>query len=293
LSTGQSMDFEETGTFHGRDITFLTTRSPLCDEQGAIWGVIGIATDITERKQLEINLAKQAAELEAINKELESFSYSVSHDLRAPLRAIDGFSRIILKKHAAQLDAEAVSKFDIIRSNTEKMGQLIDDLLSFSRLGKAELSRRMVDMNLLVREVLEELEAANPDRNITFKIDPLPQLMVDQHLMKQVWSNLLANAVKFTRNRDVALIEVGVRTEQNDNICFIRDNGAGFDMKYHDKMFGVFQRLHLTSEYEGTGVGLAIVQRIIHRHGGRIWAQGEVDKGATFYFSLDCPSEIV
>ena len=244
------------------------------------------AADLIERMRVIEALNKRSEQLEAANKELESFSYSVSHDLRAPLRAIDGYSRMILRKHADKLDDDARDKFNVIRDSTQKMGQLIDDLLAFSRLGRTELSTGTLDIEGLIREVWEELKAAIPDRRLTLKIAETPPCRGDRTLMKQVLVNILANAVKFTRGRAEALIEAGGENKKGETAYYIRDNGVGFDMQYHDKLFGVFQRLHDADEFEGTGVGLAICQRIIHRHGGRIWAEGEIDRGACFHFSL-------
>ncbi|MHB8139563.1 MAG: ATP-binding protein [Smithellaceae bacterium] len=242
--------------------------------------------EIHERKEVEKLIALRTKLLEVTNKELESFSYSVSHDLRAPLRAIDGYSRMILRDQRDHLNDDARRKFDLIRSNTQMMGKLIDDLLAFSRLGRLEINMTRLDMEGLVNDVWMELQIINPDRRIDFKIDKVPASKGDRTLIKQVYSNLLSNAVKYTKNKDKARIETGGYKEENENIYYVKDNGVGFDMDYYDKLFGVFQRLHGTDEYEGTGVGLAIVQRIIHRHGGRVWAEGQVEEGAAFYFTL-------
>lgn len=242
--------------------------------------------EITERKEAERLIDLRTKLLEVTNKELESFSYSVSHDLRAPLRAIDGYSRMILRDQRDKLDDDAKRKFDLIRINTQIMGKLIDDLLSFSRLGRLELNMSKLDMESLVNDIWMELQIINPDRKIDLKIINIPSGWGDRTLIKQVYSNLLSNAVKYTKFIDQAYVETGGYTEGNENIYYVKDNGVGFDMEYYDKLFGVFQRLHSADDYEGTGVGLAIVQRIIHRHGGRVWANGKVDKGATFYFTL-------
>jgi PAS domain S-box-containing protein len=231
-------------------------------------------------------LREQQEALQAANKELESFSYSVSHDLRTPLRAIDGYSRMILRKHADSFDDDSRTKFNVIRDNTRMMGQLIDDLLALSRLGKTPMSFAQINPVELIKEVWKELTAINPERRMTLKITSLPPCMGDQGLIKQVFANLLANAVKFTKTREEALIEVGGDVKGSESLYYIRDNGVGFDMEYHDKMFGVFQRLHSDEEFEGTGIGLALVQRIVNRHSGKIRAEGEVDKGATFYLTL-------
>ena len=221
-----------------------------------------------------------------INKELESFSYSVSHDLRAPLRAIDGFSSLLLKTLDGKLDKDERRRFNLILDSTKKMYHLIDDLLALSRIGRTEQILEKVDMNRLAESVWQQQLAANPDHKIDVKIGKLPSAIGDEGLLRQVFLNLLANAVKFTKKRKKAIIEIGSESNEKENIYYVKDNGTGFDMKYYDKLFGVFQRLHLESEYEGTGVGLAIVQRIIHRHGGRVWTEGKAGKGATFYFSL-------
>ena len=242
--------------------------------------------DITERRRAEEGLKEKTKQLEDANKELESFSYSVSHDLRAPLRAIDGYSRMILIKQGEQLDEETRQRLQIIKDNTEKMGRLIDDLLALSRFGSQAMTNKSLNMEELISEVWSELLAMHPDRKVTLKNGQMPVAWGDRSLMWQVYSNLLGNALKFTHGRECALIETGGFVQNGEIIYYVRDNGIGFDMKYHDTLFGVFQRLHSAAEFEGTGVGLAIVQRIINRHGGRIWAEGEVDKGATFYFTL-------
>ncbi len=244
---------------------------------------IGIALT---RKQAEEALKERTSQLEAINRELESFSYSVSHDLRAPLRAIYGYSRMILRKQGNKFDEETLSQLRSIRKNVEIMSHLIDDLLSFSCLGKQEISKVSLDMEGIIRDVWQNLLTINPDRSMTLRIAGIQPGMGDRSLMREVFSNLLGNAVKFTSNRDIALIDVESFVEDNETIYCIRDNGIGFDMKYHDNLFGVFQRLHSADKYEGTGIGLALVRRITNRHGGRVWAESEEDKGATFCFSL-------
>ena len=281
---------------------FTMEKRYLCKDGRIVWGhltagvvrdsadrplyYIGMIEDITEKKRMGMELQERTVELERVNKELESFSYSVSHDLRAPLRAIDGYSRMILKRQEDRFDDETRRQFNLIRDNTRTMGQLIDDILAFSRLGRQAIAASRIDMEALAQEIWNELRTINPDRAMDLNIDRLPHGMGDRALIKQVLSNLLSNAVKFTRGRDAAVIEIGGRVQENENMYHVRDNGTGFDMKYYEKLFGVFQRLHNDNEFEGTGVGLAIVQRIIHRHGGRVWAEGEPDRGATFYFTL-------
>jgi signal transduction histidine kinase len=242
---------------------------------------------LEERKRAEKELIKRTTQLEAANKELEAFSYSVSHDLRAPLRAIDGFSRVILEEYTGKLDDEGKRYLKIIRDNTQKMGQLIEDLLALSRLGRKQMDISEIDMAKLVKDVFDELKAtAAPERTIQLDIKTLPPAHGDQSMIRQVFVNLISNSIKFTRPKENAVIEVGGETKGSENIYYVKDNGVGFDMQYLNKLFGVFQRLHSAEEFEGTGVGLAIVQRIIHRHGGRVWAEGKVNEGATFYFTL-------
>ncbi len=237
-------------------------------------------------QELEQRVIERTAQLEAANKELEAFAYSVSHDLRAPLRVINNFSRILLEDYAPQLPPEARHHLHRVRDSAQQMGQLIDDLLSFSRLGRHTLKKQLVAPVELVYQALAELHEEQESRPVEISIADLPPCQADPALLKQVFLNLLANALKFTRHREAAIIEVDCGEEGDERIYFVKDNGVGFDMRYADKLFGVFQRLHSGEEYEGTGVGLAIVQRIIHRHGGRVWAEAEVGQGATFYFTL-------
>ncbi len=234
-------------------------------------------------EQLEERVGKRTAQLEAANSELEAFSYSVSHDLRAPLRAIDGFSRIVVEDYAPRLDAEGQRLLGVIRGSTLKMAELIDDLLAFSRVGRHSMTLSAVDMAALVAAVLEEQRLPGEGEACRIEVGALPACEGDLALLRQVGGNLI---VKFTAGRNRAAIEIGGRTDNGECVYWVRDNGAGFDMRYAHKLFGVFQRLHSDSEFEGTGVGLAIIKRIVSRHGGRVWAEGAVDRGATFYFSI-------
>lgn len=219
-------------------------------------------------------------------KELESFSYSVSHDLRTPLRAIDGFSKMLMEDYEDKLDDEGKRMLRIVRTNTERMGQLIDDILQFSRTGRQELTLSPVDMEHLVRTVFSELQPHYAGRDVRLQVGPLPPTLADSPLIRQVLINLLSNAIKFTQPRPVAIIEVSGTVEGEYSVFCVRDNGVGFDMQYVDKLFGVFERLHSNSEFEGTGIGLAIVRQVVIRHGGRVWAEGKLDEGAAIHFTL-------
>jgi PAS domain S-box-containing protein len=268
------------------------------DENKQIAGIVGAFMDITERKhaeeeisklnqELEDRVADRTAQLEAANKELEAFAYSVSHDLRAPLRHINGFLELLQKRNTNTLDAQSQHFMANISDSARRMSTLIDDLLSFSRMGRQEMSKTQVDLGQLIEDVIREFRPETEGRNIMWQIGSLPLVTGDRAMLRVVLVNLISNALKFTQSRSPAEIEVGWMPGHAKEITvFVRDNGAGFDMQYADKLFGVFQRLHRVDEFEGTGIGLANVQRIINRHGGRIWAQGEVDHGATFYFSL-------
>jgi len=244
------------------------------------------ARDVTEQKRAEEEIIRQKGELEATNKELEAFSYSVSHDLRAPLRHIDGFVKLIEKQAAEKLDERGRRYLGIIANSARDMGNLIDDLLVFSRMSRTELHRINVAPESLVDEVVDSLQGEIHGRRIDWKLGVLPQVEADPSMLRQVWANLIGNAVKYTRPREPAEIEIGCNADNGEFVFHIRDNGVGFDMQYAHKLFGVFQRLHRAEDFEGTGIGLANVQRIVHRHGGRVWADGKVDGGATFFFSL-------
>ncbi len=285
-------------TKDGREIPYYVSAVRM-ETDGKSYAV-GIGIDISERvkaeeevrrlnAELEQRVVERTAQLEAANKELEAFAYSVSHDLRAPLRAIAGFSHILMEDYLAQLPPEPARLLGIIETNTRQMGRLIDDLLAFSRLSRQPLRLQHVELERMAHEVVDELRAAEPPgRSIDVAIAPLPSCDGDPGLLRQVLMNLLSNAFKYTRLRERAIIEIGFRADDGGGpvVYHVSDNGTGFDMRYAPKLFGVFQRLHTAAEYEGTGVGLAIVQRIIHRHGGRIWAEAQEGKGATFYFSL-------
>jgi len=251
----------------------------------SLW-LLGLAGIFIGTRQLSRSTAERIRVQKEAHKELESFSYSVSHDLRAPLRAIQGFSRLLLEDQADKLDAEGRRCLHIITANTNKMAQLIDDLLAFSRLGRQVLKVSAVDMGALVKDVIGELHESAAGRNVQWKLDPLPQALADNSLLHQVWFNLLANALKFTAPKETAVIEVGCMRKGDQNVFYVKDNGVGFDMQYVHKLFGVFERLHTDKDFEGTGVGLALVKRIIERHGGEIWADGSTGAGATFYFTL-------
>lgn len=298
--SGQRVDFEnQITTVKGERMTLLVTFVPDAGSDGAVRGMFVVAMDITGLKRaedeirklnsdLEQRVANRTAELEAANKELEAFSYSVSHDLRAPLRTVDGFSQAVMEDYGDQLPAEGKRYLELVRNGAQRMGNLIDDLLTFSRLSRLPLSRQQVNMARLVDECFLELglEGLRKTRTIEVERGAFPLCDGDSTLLKQVWINLISNALKYTRKCEKARIEIGCREENGGKVFYIRDNGTGFDMQYAGKLFGVFQRLHRAEDYEGTGVGLAIVQRVVHRHGGRICAESKPGEGAAFYFTL-------
>jgi PAS domain S-box-containing protein len=279
--------------------------APILDDDGQYVGTFAMITDISERKRAEEEICRlnqdlerrviertaqyEAANksLEAANKELEAFSYSVSHDLRAPLRAIDGFAHILADEYGDKLDETALRHLHVIRRNVGRMADLIDDLLAFSRMSRAEMTLIPVNMESLVREAFEDVRSAVPERNIELRLGPMPPARGDRAMIRQVLVNLLSNAVKFTASRPIAVIEVeGGTVEDGQNAYRVKDNGVGFDMRFADKLFAVFERLHGAGEFEGTGIGLAIVKRVINRHGGKVWGEGKVDEGACMHFTL-------
>jgi two-component system sensor kinase len=285
--------FEDTDS--GKDFLKSQTRNTECEEYWLTkgntrrlvsWCCTALSHDLSGAGHLVVT-GRDITELRQRTEELEGFTYSVSHDMRAPVRAIDGFTRILIEEYSNSLDDEGRRLLEIVRQNTEKMGELIDGLLALSRLGREKVIFGDIDMNELAQTAFEEQKAAGAkQRNISFVVDTLPPAQGDKRLITQVFQNLLSNAIKFTRNVKVSRIEVGHQNSTGEDIYFVRDNGVGFDMDHAQKLFGTFQRLHGANEFEGSGIGLATVQRIIARHGGKVWADAKPNEGATFYFSL-------
>ncbi len=294
LRTGRWEGELKRTTAQGMTVVVVARYALRRDEQARAVAVLETSNDITERKRreqeiesLSLELAKRSTELESINKELEAFAYSVSHDLRAPLRHVAGFAELLQKNASSLLDEKSRRYMTTILESAKRMGALIDDLLAFSRIGRTETRETAVSLGDLVKEVLAEMQLETGGRSIAWRVGELPDLHGDRSMLKLALVNLISNAVKFTRTRPQAEIEIGCTEKKKDGVVvFVKDNGVGFDMKYANKLFGVFQRLHPAEAFEGTGIGLATVQRIIHRHGGRVWAEGLVDGGATFFFSV-------
>jgi len=296
-SGGGPLHVEEVAPGADGPHTYITVKFPLLDAAGTPYAVCGISTDITARKraeeqvrqlnaELEQRVRDRTAELEASARELDAFAYSVSHDLRAPLRSMHGFSEVLLADYADRLDDQGREYLQRIQANVTRMGRLIDDLLRLSRVTRTGLKRERVDIGAQAAEIIDELRSAEPGRCLQAVVADDLVTTGDPHLIRLALENLLANAWKFTGKRDQGSIGVGAVRQSGSQVFFVRDNGAGFDMAYAGKLFNPFQRLHPASEFEGTGIGLAIVQRILSRHGGRIWAESEPGKGATFFFTL-------
>ncbi len=298
LTEGKAIEIYDDVEFEKGKITHIYgSYTPLRDSTGKVFGMSAALMDITKQKEierqilvlnqtLEDRVEKRTTQLENANKELEAFAYSVSHDLRAPLRAISGFTKILYEDYFEKFDEEGKRLGNIILNETIRMGQLIDDLLQFSRLGRTAMQISVVNMNQLVQQIFEETKKQYPDKEIHFVLADLHSVKADIGLIRQVWVNLLSNAFKFSSKKEKIEININCTQNKDEIIYSIQDNGAGFDMKYIDKLFGVFQRLHNPKDFQGTGVGLAIVQRIIARHDGRIWAESEIKKGTTFYFLI-------
>jgi len=282
---GIPVNYDENIFVFGQVLPINFSLIPIQGKQGDVEYIVAEGRDISSLKQTEAALQKQTSELEIANKELEAFSYSVSHDLRAPLRIMHGYTEIIISEYSDKLEDEGKRMLGIVTSNVRKMGQLIDDLLNLSRMGRKELSFQHINMDKLVESVIEEVNTPGTKRPLIHTGELLP-VQSDNSLVRQVWVNLISNAIKYSRTREQPAIEINSMRTEHEIVYSIKDNGVGFNMKYSNKLFGVFQRLHKANEFEGTGVGLALVHRIISRLGGRVWAEAELDRGATFWFSL-------
>jgi PAS domain S-box-containing protein len=290
-SGGSTVNFENRYRHRDGSYRWLNWTAVAHRERGLIYAA---ARDVTAEKQMARERDRHVEALDALNRELEAFSYSVSHDLRAPLRHITGFAGLLTRSTGGSLDAESQRYLRVIVEAAVRMGQLIDDLLAFSRVGRTPLRRVVADLNRIVHEVRDEAMREAPGRAIEWTLDDLPSVEGDATLLRVVFMNLLSNAVKYTGTRPTARIHVGVASIRHDETTiFVRDNGVGFDMRYADKLFGTFQRLHSSDDFEGTGIGLATVRRIVQRHGGRVWAEGRVDAGATFYVSIPAEEQAV
>ncbi len=293
LASPGPMTLEEVAPMHGEPRTFVSVKCALRGADGIAYAMCGVSTDITERKRdeersaaLNASLECRTAELVTANQELEAFSYSVSHDLRAPLRHIAGFGEMLQRRVGPALDPVSGRYLDTMRQAATQMGVLIDNLLMFSLMGRSHVNHTRVHLGTIVAQVVNDMENELQGRVIEWHIAPLPEVDGDPAMLKLALVNLISNAVKYTRTRPNARIEIGTETRDHDNVVFVRDNGVGFEPEYTHKLFGVFQRLHRSEEFEGTGIGLANVRRIVHRHGGSTWAEGQVDRGAAFYFSI-------
>lgn len=297
LTQGSPLILDRTVELRGKRYHFHSTIFPIKNKTGKISRLFCVAHNVTERKEaedalrrsheeLELRVQERTAELQKVNRELEAFTYSVSHDLRRPLRTVTGFTDLLMESHANELSDDAKNLLSLVRQSAVQMNQLVEALLSLSRVDRQPLQCRPVDLAELARQVMKDLQGEQSGRKVELHIDEMSDCLGDPDLLRQVFANLLSNAVKFTAHRPVGIIEVGCRDLNGETVYFVRDNGAGFDMQYANKLFGVFQRLHSADEFSGTGVGLSIVQRVIHRHGGTIWAEAAVDQGATFYFTL-------
>jgi PAS domain S-box-containing protein len=304
ISQGSPVRIEESAPGDDGIRTYITVKFPLMDDAGRAYAICGISTDITERKraeeevrrlneELEERVRHRTAELEASTRELDAFAYSVSHDLRAPLRSLAGFSEVLLEDYSGSLDEVGQGYLARIEANAARMARMIDDLLDLSRATRVELRRERVDVSAVAVDVLEELRDAEPDRDVQSTVAEGLVASGDPHLIRLIMHNLLGNAWKFTSRRAPAIIRVDAITRHDAPVFTVSDNGAGFDMRYVAKLFDPFQRLHSTTDFEGTGIGLAIVHRIVHRHGGRIWAESEPGQGATFFFTLAVSAAVI